>query len=235
MPSIRAEVDLLAGSSRTEQPQAEPGQCAPGRHSIISEPPWRASSSEQQVRAGRLDFGAERMAHVNRQSVCSVEPALWADSWQRVSAGVVRRAACRSEIPSMFAVRMRVGHSQRELSSTCIEPSDERMGSVAGRTARSLRSPRAAIGESDREPRRRSDEACVRSLTQADKDAAHTLHGNRRPVERCEQPDRPVETRKRGRGRTGRSEDFITGLTPGSAHCIGKPRARGGHRADQIA
>ena len=106
------------------------------------------------------------MAHVNRQSVCSVEPALWADSWQRVSAGVVRRAACRSEIPSMFAVRMRVGHSQRELSSTCIEPSDERMGSVAGRTARSLRSPRAAIGESNREPRRRSDEACVRSLTQ---------------------------------------------------------------------
>ena len=87
------------------------------------------------------------MAHVNRQSVCSVEPALWADSWQRVSAGVVRRAACRSEIPSMFAVRMRVGHSQRELSSTCIEPSDERMGSVAGRTARSLRSPRAAFGE----------------------------------------------------------------------------------------
>ena len=106
------------------------------------------------------------MAHVNRQSVCSVEPALWADSWQRVSAGVVRRAACRSEIPSMFAVRMRVGHSQRELSSTCIERSDERMGSVAGRTARSLRSPRAAIGESNREPRRRSDEACVRSLTQ---------------------------------------------------------------------
>ena len=68
------------------------------------------------------------MAHVNHQSVCSVEPALWADSWQRVSAGVVRRAACRSEIPSMFAVRMRKGHSQRELSSTCIEPSDERMG-----------------------------------------------------------------------------------------------------------
>ena len=154
------------GNSRTEQPQPEPGQCAPGRHSIISEPPWRVSSSEKQVRAGRLDFGAERMAHVNRQSVCSVEPALWADSWQRVSAGVVRRAACRSEIPSMFAVRMRLGHSRRELSSTCIEPSDKRMGSVAGRTARSLRSPRTAIGESNHEPRRRSDEACVRSLTQ---------------------------------------------------------------------
>ena len=106
------------------------------------------------------------MAHVNRQSVCSVEPALWADSWQRVSAGVVRRAACRSEIPSMFAVRMRVSHSQRELSSTCIEPSDKRMGSVAGRTARSLRSPRAAIGESNREPRRRSDDAVSGALTQ---------------------------------------------------------------------
>ena len=106
------------------------------------------------------------MAHVNRQSVCSVEPALWADSWQRVSAGVVRRAACRSEIPSMFAVRMRVSRSQRELSSTCIEPSDKRMGSVAGRTARSLRSPRAAIGESDREPRRRSDDAVSGALTQ---------------------------------------------------------------------
>ena len=116
--------------------------------------------------AGRLDFGAERMAHVNRQSVCSVEPALWADSWQRVSAGVVRRAACRSEIPSMFAVRMRVSRSRRELSSTCIEPSDERMGSVAGRTARSLRSPRAAIGESNREPRRRSDDAGSGALTQ---------------------------------------------------------------------
>ena len=134
---------------------------------ITSEPPWRASSSEQQVRAGRLDFGAERMAHVNRQSVCSVEPALWADSWQRVSAGVVRRAACRSEIPSMFAVRMRVSRSRRELSSTCIEPSDERMGSVAGRTARSLRSPRAAIGESNREPRRRSDDAVSGALTQS--------------------------------------------------------------------
>ena len=144
----------------------KPGQCAPGRHSIISELPWRVSSSEKQVRAGRLDFGAERMAHVNRQSVCSVEPALWADSWQRVSAGVVRRAACRSEIPSMFAVRMRVSRSRRELSSTCIEPSDERMGSVAGRTARSLRSPRAAIGESNREPRRRSDDAVSGALTQ---------------------------------------------------------------------
>ena len=45
----------------------------------------------------------------------------------------------------------------------------------------------------------------------------HTLHGNRRPVKRYEQPDRPVATRARGRGRTGRSEDSIAGLTPGSA------------------
>ena len=41
-------------------------------------------------------------------------------------------------------------------------------------------------------------------------------------MERCEQPDRPVATRARGRGRTGRSEDLIAGLTPGSAHCTGK-------------
>ena len=34
----------------------------------------------------------------------------------------------------MFAVRMRKGHSRRELSSTCIEPSDVRMGSVAERS-----------------------------------------------------------------------------------------------------
>ena len=31
----------------------------------------------------------------------------------------------------------------------------------------------------------------------------HDLPGSRRPVERCEQPDRPVTTRVRGRGRTG--------------------------------
>ena len=46
-----------------------------------------------------------------------------------------------------------------------------------------------------------------------------------------EQPDRPVATRARGRGRTGRSEDLIAGLTPGSGHCTGKPAnrvARGG-------
>ena len=42
----------------------------------------------------------------------------------------------------------------------------------------------------------------------------HTLHGNRRPVERCEQPDRPVATRARGRGRTGRSEGFCRRLDP---------------------
>ena len=46
----------------------------------------------------------------------------------------------------------------------------------------------------------------------------------RRPVERCEQSDRPVATRARGRGRTGRSEGSPTDLTPGSAHCTGKPR-----------
>jgi hypothetical protein len=124
------------------------------------------------------------MAHVNHQSVCSVEPALWADSWQRVSAGVVRRAACRSEIPSMFAVRMRLSRSRRELSSTCIEPLDERMGSVAGRSARSLRSPRAAIGESNREPRRRSNETCVRRLTPGCRSASRKSMWGLRPFRR---------------------------------------------------
>jgi len=55
----------------------------------------------------------------------------------------------------------------------------------------------------------------------------HALHGNRRPLKRCEQPDRPVATRARGRGRTGRSEGSVAGLTPGSAHCTGKPRGSG--------
>jgi hypothetical protein len=55
----------------------------------------------------------------------------------------------------------------------------------------------------------------------------HVLHGNRRPVERCEQPDRPVATRARGRGRTGRSDGSPADLTPGSAHCTGIPRGSG--------
>ena len=55
----------------------------------------------------------------------------------------------------------------------------------------------------------------------------HTLHGDRRPVERCEQPDRPVAARARGRGRTGRLEGLLASLTPGSAHCTGKPRGSG--------
>ena len=41
----------------------------------------------------------------------------------------------------------------------------------------------------------------------------HALHGNRRPVERCEQLDRPVATRKRERGRTGRLGQLSTALT----------------------
>ena len=55
----------------------------------------------------------------------------------------------------------------------------------------------------------------------------HVLPGSRRPGERCEQPDRPVTTRVRGRGRTG--GDGLTGptLTAGSAHCTGKPRGSG--------
>ena len=55
----------------------------------------------------------------------------------------------------------------------------------------------------------------------------HTLLGYRRPVKRCEQPDRPVATRVRRRGRTGGPEGLLAGLTTGSAHCTGKPRGAG--------
>ena len=55
----------------------------------------------------------------------------------------------------------------------------------------------------------------------------HILYEYRRPVKRCEQPNRLVATLVRGRGRTGRSEDSIADLTPGSAHCTGTSRARG--------
>ena len=41
-------------------------------------------------------------------------------------------------------------------------------------------------------------------------------------VKRCEQPDRPVATRVRGRGRTGRLGGLLASLTPGSAHCAGR-------------
>ena len=43
-----------------------------------------------------------------------------------------------------------------------------------------------------------------------------------------------TETRAGSNGETGRYY-VLAGLTPGSTHCTGKPRARGGHRADQIA
>jgi hypothetical protein len=55
----------------------------------------------------------------------------------------------------------------------------------------------------------------------------HVLHGNRRPEERCERPDRPVATRARGLGRTGRSDGSPIDLTPGSAHCTREPRGSG--------
>jgi len=48
---------------------------------MLSEPPLLVFSSEKQVRAGRLQFGAICTAHANRQSVCSADPALWADPW----------------------------------------------------------------------------------------------------------------------------------------------------------
>eukprot|EP00964_Phaeocystis_antarctica_P118794 scaffold82531_cov56-Phaeocystis_antarctica.AAC.1 len=42
--------------------------CALRRQSIISEPPLLVSSSEKQVRPGRLQFGAVRTAYANLQS-----------------------------------------------------------------------------------------------------------------------------------------------------------------------
>ena len=79
--------------------------CALRRQSMISEPPLLVSSSEKQVRPGRLQFGAVRTAYANLQFVCSVDHALWADPWCTMSPGPVRRAARRSEMQIMFAVR----------------------------------------------------------------------------------------------------------------------------------
>eukprot|EP00964_Phaeocystis_antarctica_P045428 scaffold26146_cov36-Phaeocystis_antarctica.AAC.1 len=46
-----------------------------GRHSTIWDLPLRSTGSAMQVRAGRLELGAIRTAHANRQSVCSAHPA----------------------------------------------------------------------------------------------------------------------------------------------------------------
>jgi hypothetical protein len=55
--------------------------CAQDRHSIMPGTPLRFSSTEKQVRAGRLQFGAIRTAHANCQSVCSADPARRAHPW----------------------------------------------------------------------------------------------------------------------------------------------------------
>ena len=54
-------------------------------------------------------------------------------------------------------------------------------------------------------------------------------------MKRCEQPDRLVATRVRGRGRTGRLEGLLASLTPGSAHCTRKPRGSGWDSGRTIA
>ena len=59
-----------------------------------------------------------------------------------MSPGVVRRAARRSEMQDMFAVRMRLGQSLSRPASTCIEDPRVRTSSVASRSARSERSYR---------------------------------------------------------------------------------------------
>ena len=57
-----------------------------------------------------------------------------------MSPGVVRRAARRSEMQDMFAVRMGLGQSLSGPASTCIEDPRVRTSSVASRSARSERS-----------------------------------------------------------------------------------------------
>ena len=101
------------------------------------------SSSQKQVRAGRLQFGAIRMAHANRQPACSADPTLWTPHGRPcLSPGVVRRAARRSEMKVMFAVRVRLVRSSLGPASTCIEDPRVRTSSVASRSARSERSYR---------------------------------------------------------------------------------------------
>ena len=96
-----------------------------------------------QVRAGCLEFGAIRMAHANRQPACSADPTLWTPHGRPcLSPGVVRRAARRSEMQVMFAVRMRLGRSRSGPAWTCIEDLRVRTRSVAARSARPPRSYR---------------------------------------------------------------------------------------------
>ena len=59
-----------------------------------------------------------------------------------MSPGVVRRAARRSEMKVMFAVRVRLVRSSLGPASTCIEDPRVRTSSVASRSARSERSYR---------------------------------------------------------------------------------------------
>ena len=145
MPSLRAAgldsrpvwVWDIPSSSRLSA-----ARCDLRRQSMMSEPPLLVSSSEKQVRPGRLQFGAVRTAYANLQFVCSVDHALWADPWCTMSPGVVRRAARRSEMQDRFAVRVRLGQSLSGPASTCIEDPRVRTGSVAARSARPPRSYR---------------------------------------------------------------------------------------------
>ena len=45
-------------------------------------------------------------------------------------------------------------------------------------------------------------------------------------------PIDPWQHGNEGGAERGDRRAYVAGLTPGSAHCTGKPRARGGHRAD---
>ena len=105
---------------------------------MISEPYFLLSSSQKQVRAGRLQFGAIYARHtqtVNLYAPLTLRfglthgrpcPQVW--SGRRLAS-----PRCRSCLP--IAVRMRLGRSRSGPAWTCIEDLRVRTGSVAARRA----------------------------------------------------------------------------------------------------
>jgi hypothetical protein len=123
-------------------------RCDLRRQSMTSEPPLLVSSSEKQVRVGRHPgvWSDTRTAHANRH-VCMHAPLILRFGLTHGKpcpqvTGVVRRAARRSEMKVMFAVRVRLVRSSLGPASTCIEDLRERTGSAASCSARPQQSYR---------------------------------------------------------------------------------------------
>ena len=117
LPPCGAVKDLAIRAQRTSHSQSLPHPAC--NSTALGHTDRHFSSSEKQVRAGRLQSGAIRMAHANRQPACSADPTLWTPHGRPcLSPGVVRRAARRSEMQVMFAVRMRLGQSSSVGAST---------------------------------------------------------------------------------------------------------------------